>query len=605
MAFQWTFPDPLDPSKFLSLIYGTPRNQIFSLGVYFTELQDAVDTLRQILGQASYSWEPTLPSLSGTKRNIKFNHYIQLRTRITILLKDYGYESEVDILGREWADYVILFGKRVGSYQLLQDFRDVLNALSVRLEQWIVTKKFLPFIPNQQIVGSNAGIVFGFPEGAQKDLQVIGDIGTWTFKSLNLQTYATPFKKFGYPGEGGEVFFDVSLTPAEADSTLNVDLLGYYDQTQTIFNTATQGGQTFFTVSMSNESYLPELIIEAGDVPDNFGNFVGDAFNKEIELTANSVFKIDMLLSGLPAQVFSSAFAREIGEGVTDTGIRTADLVMEMRLFFHKNVKPADYVVIDKDLQDPPKSYFTTFRNTSLNIFNKLIVTHNTGSLTPTVKVYNDKGAEVPDLIIEILSVNQLSIDFSNRVPLSGTWNIIIYTGMELGDTYLIPAGSSAEWFGHSDDIAEWTQDGWLFVPPKQYLRVEASDEDVGYGKAIYMFDEGEWTFQELTPGNEITDLAFTDSEDFTEPFWTRFPYSNFNDTIQFLNLNFKTYQSGEFHDYDLINYIYKWTGIRIFHHKAIQVLGSFQESVLSFNQSGNTPSVSLIINKIGIVEII
>ena len=88
MAFQWTYPDPLDPNQ-PSLIGGKLRNVIPSLTVYITEIQDAINTLRESVGQTAWNWS-LRPSVGDT---LYYNHFLNLQQKIDILITDFGYNS--------------------------------------------------------------------------------------------------------------------------------------------------------------------------------------------------------------------------------------------------------------------------------------------------------------------------------------------------------------------------------------------------------------------------------------------------------------------------------------------------------------------------------
>ena len=341
MSFFWTDPQPLTTTT--------------ALVNYFKELQDAVDTLRQSINQPPYpTWEAVEPDpLYGTKRTIKASHYTQLKTVINTLINNYGYNSVVDVLGRDWSDYYILkYGHSSAPYQLLQDFRDVLDTLNIKIEQWILTIDYIPLPTVEYDVGWGYGNDGWWSEGADKVVSVKGDIGLWTLTSINGQSHLTSYKKFGYPGEGGNVLYNVQYLPKDSpDAELAIDVIGYYEDQLIISGTATLYGWRWVNgewkriiigyfdngVMMSNESYMAEFNMECGEVPNDWGTFQGE-FDKEIYLTSNSKFKIDMLLSGTPALVYNSTW-----ESPPLIGTRTLPLLLSMRLFFHKIAKNPNY----------------------------------------------------------------------------------------------------------------------------------------------------------------------------------------------------------------------------------------------------------------------
>ena len=61
---------------------------------------------------------------------------------------------------------------------------------------------------------------------------------------------------------------------------------------------------------------------------------------------------------------------------------------------------------------------------------------------------------------------------------------------VDLGDAYLIPAGSSADWATKTDYIGLWTSRGFVYIAPKVGRLVYVEDEDTYYRYT----DEGAWT---------------------------------------------------------------------------------------------------------------
>ena len=339
MAFTWTYPTPLDPNQ-PSLIGGRLRNVIGTFTVYIQELCDAIDTLRQNIGQTPYNWTIYRPEVGDT---LLYEHFRQIQLRINSLIQDYGFNSVVDILGRNWSDYSLdLNGVYYAKYAIIQDFRDVLNSLEINREQWIKTVDYIPFTTTQQVVPEGYGIAGGWQEGTYKTVYAQGDIGLWTLKSINGDTYHTHYKKWGYPDYPTEVIFNADYLPSDPpNSEVSIDMVGYYEDQVTGYATSPLWGYDYSTTpptpiivawtetaTLSNESYLPSFTMECGSVPNDWAQFYGE-FDKEFLLTENSRFKIDMSLAGIPALVENSNYSAPY----------TSPLVMTMRLFFNKNPK--------------------------------------------------------------------------------------------------------------------------------------------------------------------------------------------------------------------------------------------------------------------------
>jgi len=136
MSFNWTYPDPLDPSK-PSLIGGKLRNVIPTLAIYIQEICDAIDFLREAIGQQPYIWHIYRPEV-GDK--LLYEHYSQIQLRLDALILDYKYTSVKDILERDWSDYEYpRYNSTVAGWQIIQDFRDVCDALLPKMETWEVS----------------------------------------------------------------------------------------------------------------------------------------------------------------------------------------------------------------------------------------------------------------------------------------------------------------------------------------------------------------------------------------------------------------------------------------------------------------------------------
>ncbi|MEO9470362.1 DUF2793 domain-containing protein [Parasphingorhabdus sp.] len=56
----------------------------------------------------------------------------------------------------------------------------------------------------------------------------------------------------------------------------------------------------------------------------------------------------------------------------------------------------------------------------------------------------------------------------------------------EDGQCWLVDTGAIGDWVGHDGEIAAWTQNGWSFIVPVEFMRVAISSSGV---KAIFRND--------------------------------------------------------------------------------------------------------------------
>lgn len=73
--------------------------------------------------------------------------------------------------------------------------------------------------------------------------------------------------------------------------------------------------------------------------------------------------------------------------------------------------------------------YTASFTNASLNSAGILVVTHNLGALYPLVVIYDNNNLVIEPDEIEYKSSNQIEVDLSSFVSLTGTWNIRVNAG--------------------------------------------------------------------------------------------------------------------------------------------------------------------------------
>jgi hypothetical protein len=63
----------------------------------------------------------------------------------------------------------------------------------------------------------------------------------------------------------------------------------------------------------------------------------------------------------------------------------------------------------------------------------------------------------------------------------------------EPGESWIVGGAPSGAWNGHGHEIAGWTSAGWIFVPPREGMRLW-----LGGGEGWGVFRDGAWRFGEL-----------------------------------------------------------------------------------------------------------
>jgi len=278
MGFTWTKPDPLsDYTTVPSTIGGEDRFVVGTFVIYFQEIFDAINELRVQLGQpeiASSTWG-LYPEAGDT---LLQQMIIDLQLWIDTLIVDYEYTSEVDILGREWADYQLdVHGQYYAKWQIIQDFRDVLDALQVELEEW---KIFESEQPTKQ--------VFQDYDSSVWQLDLLGDLGTYINESRWNTILYTKYSNLSYAGVLQDtVYSDFNWERNEEESKLIYQSVG--------------GGYSY-----QNDSFL----IKRG-YSQCLGTtfFLKDADDKNIVLSEDKLLKMQIEMSADPAYVYSEAWA--------------------------------------------------------------------------------------------------------------------------------------------------------------------------------------------------------------------------------------------------------------------------------------------------------
>ena len=179
MGFAWTSPNPLDDHTVIASFIGNKvRNVVGTFAIYLSEIQDAINVVRSNIGQPEIEWGLNNYLYVQVGDTLTWEHYDIIRDKIDTLIILYDYNSVTDILGRGWADYSELSGgKYYAKWQIIQDFRDVLDALSKKMETWESAE--IPISYQDRVLrGGDSGGNFWF------DVDAIlynfnADLGTW------------------------------------------------------------------------------------------------------------------------------------------------------------------------------------------------------------------------------------------------------------------------------------------------------------------------------------------------------------------------------------------------------------------------------------------
>ena len=173
MGFSWSYPQPLDPNQ-PSLIGDKLRNVIGSFAIYIRELQDVINILRENIGKTSVTWGLNNYLYAQKGDTLLYNHFLIIQQELDTLIIDYGFSSEVDILGRNWSDYSELRDNNYYiKWQIIQDFRDVCDALvRERMERWLHFETEIPIKSYAYGISGETQVVW--------QLNMIGDLGQWT-----------------------------------------------------------------------------------------------------------------------------------------------------------------------------------------------------------------------------------------------------------------------------------------------------------------------------------------------------------------------------------------------------------------------------------------
>lgn len=78
------------------------------------------------------------------------------------------------------------------------------------------------------------------------------------------------------------------------------------------------------------------------------------------------------------------------------------------------------------------------------------------------------------------------------------------------GDVYLVPAGATGTWAGHTDELAAWQSGAWQFHDPAPGWQVYVKAE-----QTLYVFDAGAWT-PLASLGSALPQLGVNTSADST-----------------------------------------------------------------------------------------
>lgn len=121
----WTAPDPL-------VIDSKTRS------IYITELQDALQEKRIAIGQIAYIGLVN----QNVGKTMQLQAISQLETLVNKLAEDYGYVggiTNIALLGRPYVIMPNNAGKKVTSFPIINDLRQVLDSLVKQLHEGVVT----------------------------------------------------------------------------------------------------------------------------------------------------------------------------------------------------------------------------------------------------------------------------------------------------------------------------------------------------------------------------------------------------------------------------------------------------------------------------------
>lgn len=74
----------------------------------------------------------------------------------------------------------------------------------------------------------------------------------------------------------------------------------------------------------------------------------------------------------------------------------------------------------------------------------------------------------------------------------------------QTGQSWLVGSDPVSEWSGHQDDIAGWSDNGWIFIRPLEFLEISISASGVS---AVY---HGAWQIPEVVvdpAGGQVVDV--------------------------------------------------------------------------------------------------
>lgn len=188
MAFTWSPPDPLYkgfPS--IPIVY-----QIWNIWI---EIQKTVNFLRAKKALPPYKFldgygiedgiPPGHPSWGVTKigTTLRKAHWDEITSIIDELIIAFEMGTVISILTRTWSNLPSLFGyNNCWGWNLIQDWRDVLDELVVLIEEWKSAPQPIEFnsVNKSALYYTLGGLDVYEPVHIYQSYNFLGDLGNWT-----------------------------------------------------------------------------------------------------------------------------------------------------------------------------------------------------------------------------------------------------------------------------------------------------------------------------------------------------------------------------------------------------------------------------------------
>jgi hypothetical protein len=94
-------------------------------------------------------------------------------------------------------------------------------------------------------------------------------------------------------------------------------------------------------------------------------------------------------------------------------------------------------------------------------------------------------------------------VDAALHACVEGDPTDVIPSGPVPGESWIVGAGAAAEWAGHADNLATWTDSGWRFVAPVRGMTVWNVDAGYRLHWTGTAWSDGKWPAAALTVGGQ------------------------------------------------------------------------------------------------------